>query len=139
LDFFQNGEFDLILSALTLHYLIDWSVVFGEFYRILKNGGIWVFSIPHPAADFYDYHKGGNYFESELVVERWKSFGEPLVEMKVIRRPLGMLFDAILNNGFILEKFVEAQANEKFQELSPENYEKVRKVPTFISFRVRKI
>jgi len=139
LEFFNDKEFDLILSALTLHYLPDWNTVFKEFNRILKNGGIWVFSIPHPAADFYEYHKGGNYFERELVVERWKGFGEPVLEMKLIRRPLGMLFDAILNNGFILEKFIEAQATQKFLELSPEHYEKMRKLPTFISLRVRKI
>jgi len=141
LTFIKNEEFDLVLSPLTLHYLPEWNSVFKEIFRILKSGALWVFSIPHPAADFYDNRKKNmdtNYFEIEYATEKWSFYGEPVIEMKIIKRPLQMLFTTLLNTGFILEKFVEAQPTERFKELAPTQFDIARKTPSFISVRVRK-
>src|ERR1700712_5912495 len=44
-------SFDLVLSSLVLHYVADLSSVFAESARLLRPGGILVFSTLHPVHD----------------------------------------------------------------------------------------
>jgi SAM-dependent methyltransferase len=70
LAFANSGEFDLVFSALTLHYLKDWDAVLGEFCRVLRPAGLLIFSTHHPSADFAR-HRESSYFETVLVEEQW--------------------------------------------------------------------
>ncbi len=45
---FEAESFDIVFSSLTIHYSDDWSKVLAECYRVLKPGGILVFSTHHP-------------------------------------------------------------------------------------------
>ena len=48
-----NGEFDIVLSNLVLLNVPRLDDAINEFYRVLKVGGILVFSIVHPVFNFY--------------------------------------------------------------------------------------
>jgi len=138
LTFIKDEEFDIVLSPLTLHYLPDWIPFFKEIYRILKKGGSWIFSIPHPVSEYFERHRDGNYFKNEAIVEHWDSYGEQEIEMKFYKRPLSILFETYMNTGFILEKFVEPQPIERSKEIYPQFYEKYMKVPCFICIQLKK-
>jgi len=58
---FDDGTFDIIFSNQVLMDIENIETVFSECHRILKTGGIFYYSIVHPA--FYD----GNWLENENI------------------------------------------------------------------------
>jgi SAM-dependent methyltransferase len=74
LSFLEDNSFDGILSALAITYVFDHGALFGEFRRVLRTGGWFVFSTEHP---FFSYQYFGieNYFESREVSCDWTGFG----------------------------------------------------------------
>ncbi len=81
-----SNSVDVIICPLMVHYIEDLSQLFLEINRVLKKGGYFVFSTHHPFADF-ETTISGNYFERELVTEKWKTVGEP-IEVTFYRRSL---------------------------------------------------
>jgi SAM-dependent methyltransferase len=137
LDFLAADSFDLVVSALALDYVRDWQAVFTEFFRVLRAPSYLVFSVGHPADEFYDHHPTGNYFETELVQVDWKAFGQR-VAMPYYRRPLSAMIDPLLAAGFILERLVEPRPLPEFAAEDPQDYAKLMRQPGFICFRARK-
>jgi SAM-dependent methyltransferase len=137
LDFLQGASFDLVVSALALDFVRDWSLVFREFCRVLREPGHLVFSVGHPSDEFYDHHPGGRYFDIEAVDLEWRSFGPPL-RVPYFRRPLQAMLDPLLGAGFVLERLLEPRPVSEFRELDPRDYEKLMRQPGFICFRARK-
>ena len=45
----ETASFDTIVSALALDYVKDWAAVFSEFFRVLREPGLLIFSAGHPA------------------------------------------------------------------------------------------
>src|SRR5207302_7617358 len=89
---------DLVLCTLGLDYVRDWRAVFGEFARVLRIGGLLVFSIEHPLSD-YSLHQARDYFRTERIEYTWRGFGEPVV-MHSFRRPLMDVFNRLSEAGF---------------------------------------
>jgi SAM-dependent methyltransferase len=56
LNFLETESFDVIISALALDYVRDWSALFREFFRTLRAPGHFLFSAGHPFDDFYEHH-----------------------------------------------------------------------------------
>jgi SAM-dependent methyltransferase len=137
LDFLAPASFDLIVSALTLDYVRDWGAVFREFFRVLHDGGHLVFSVGHPADEFYEHHRQGNYFDIEEVDYVWRGFG-PVVRMPYYRRPLAAMLDPLLSAGFLLERLLEPRPVPEFKEQDPADYEKLMKQPGFLCVRAQK-
>lgn len=137
LDFLPAASFDLVLAALVMDYVRDWNATFREFHRLLRGGGHLVFSVGHPADDFYVYHPQRNYFEVEAVSLEWRGFGIP-VRMPYYRRPLQAMVGPLLESGFVLERLLEPQPVPEFKEQQPRDYEKLMRQPGFICFRARK-
>jgi SAM-dependent methyltransferase len=139
LDFLESNSFDLIVSALTLDYVSDWTAMFQEFFRVLRAPGHLVFSAHHPFDEFYDHHPAGNYFELELVDYDfdWPSYGVR-VRVPYYRRPLSAMLDPLLEAGFILERLVEPRPVPEFQEQDPRDYAKLMRQPGFLCVRAAK-
>ena len=66
LELLENESFDMVLCALAMHYIPDWTSTFKEFYRVLKPKGLLILSIEHPFFEF-NYFKSTKYFEVEPV------------------------------------------------------------------------
>jgi len=137
LDFLDSNSFDIVVSALTLDYVKDWSLVFAEFYRVLRAPGYFIFSAGHPADEYFDHHSNGNYFEIEQVSYNFGGFG-PTVTVPYYRRPLGAMVNPLIEAGFVLDKILEPQPVPEFREHDPKDYEKLTRRPGFICFRARK-
>lgn len=136
LDFLEDASFDLVLSPLVLDHIRDWQPVFQEFYRVLREGGLFVFSIGHPYDDFHRLG-GDNYFSTELISQVWRGFGTP-VRVKSYRRPMGEVISRLIEASFILERILEPQPTAAFKEKEPEDYERLMKGPGFMCVRTRK-
>ncbi|MBS1518642.1 MAG: methyltransferase domain-containing protein [Bacteroidetes bacterium] len=134
LDMFEDEEFDVVFSSLTVHYVNDWIKLFSEFNRILKQNGYIVFSTHHPFMDF-SFHSDGNYFETELLTDDWPSYN---VKMKFYRRSLGEIFWILKNTGFELVELSEPRPVKECGEKFPDAYNTLTRKPWFIIFKIKK-
>ncbi len=137
LDFLGDSSFDVVLSPLVLEYVGDWRGAFAEFYRVLRPGGHFIFSVTHPFSD-YLYYKSDNYHETELVGCEWRGFEPVKVHMPSFRRPLNAMLTPLLEAGFHLERIVEPKPTEEFKEADPKHYEELSRLPCFLCVRAGK-
>lgn len=143
LDFAADAEFDVVVCPLVLDYIEDWEPTFREFQRVLKTGGVLVFSAGHPQADWEwvkrrqpdrDWH----YFDVEQFSMEWGGFGDPKPLITSYRRPLGAMVNPLIAAGLTLDHVLENQPTEAFKVERPERYEKLIREPGFITIRAIK-
>ncbi len=144
LDFMAGKSVDIVLSSLVLDYIRDWDSLFSEFSRILRDDGYFIFSTEHPSAKWEGRghprikKRPKNYYNLEIVDFLWRGFGKPVL-VSSYRRPLNTFFECLHAAGFQLDKLIEAQPTKDFKRTNPEDWDKVRRNPTFICFRTRKM
>ncbi len=129
----DGGYFDVVVCALALHYVADWTPTLQEFYRVLKPGGTLVVSIEHPFFE-YTYFNSERYFEVEPVKAIWKGFGEP-VEVHSYRRSLEACIMPLIQNGFHLDTLLEPKPVPEFEKLDPKHYTELNAFPAFMCMR----
>ncbi len=132
----EDSSCDMVLCALALHYIEDWSFTMKEFHRVLKKSGLLILSIEHP---FYEYNffKSNNYFAIEHVQCTWKGFGPPVV-VNSFRRPLHECITPLTENGFYIDKLVEPKPTIEFKQLDPKHYKELNEFPAFMCIRAVK-
>jgi SAM-dependent methyltransferase len=136
-DSLTDAAFDVVLCALAMHYVEDWTPTIQEFHRVLRPGGQLVLSIEHPFFDF-NYFQSSRYFDVEPVQATWKGFGRPVV-VPCYRRPLGACIAPLTDNGFYIDRLVEPKPTAEFEKLDPKHYRELNEVPSFMCIRaVRK-
>ncbi|WP_462251219.1 class I SAM-dependent methyltransferase [Ekhidna sp.] len=126
----KDNTFDVIVCALALHYVQDWSQTIQEFYRLLKEGGKLVISIEHPFYEF-NYFKSKAYFDVEPVKCTWNGFGVP-TEMHSFRRSLGDCIAPIVSNGFFIDQLIEPKPVDEFELHDPAYFAKLNQFPAFL-------
>jgi len=131
LKFASDGEFDLIVSPLVMHYIRDWQPVFSEFRRILKPEGLLVFSTHHPFMD-WKYFNRENYFATELLEDDWG-----IGKLQFYRRPLTNISADLQAAGFVIERLLEPEPKPEFQRALPEAYKRLVLNPQFLVIRAR--
>ncbi len=134
LAFLVDESFDVVIAPLVMDYIQDWRAAFSEFRRVLLPGGVLVFSMEHPMMKFLDHRAESNYFQVDRVSYTWRGFGSP-VQVPSYRRPLGEVFNPLIEAGFRLEKVLEPLPTAEFKENDPEDYEKLTREPGFICIR----
>lgn len=137
LDFLADASFDLVICPLVLDYIRDWTPLFREFHRLLRPGGVLVFSHGHPASEFFLYYADGNYHEVEQVSWEWTGFGT-VVTMPSYRRPLAAVFNPLIDAGFVLDRVLEPRPIEAFREADPGHYDQLMRQPGFLCIRAVK-
>lgn len=136
LPMLEDGSFDVVLCALALHYLEDWTLTIKEFCRVLKPEGQLIISIEHPFFE-YNYFNSQKYFEVEHVKCTWKGFGMP-VEVNSFRRPLSACLQPLMENGFYIDKLVEPKPVAEFEKLDPKHFKELNEFPAFMCVRAVK-
>lgn len=135
-EMLETASFDIVLCALALHYVQDWTLTIKEFHRVLKPNGILVISIEHPFFEF-NYFKSTHYFEVEHVNCIWKGFGKP-VEVNSFRRPLSECLLPLTNNGFYIDKLIEPKPTKEFEHFDPRHFKELNEFPSFMCIRAVK-
>ncbi len=136
-DFLLDEDFDLVISALALDYVLDWRKTFREFNRVLRPGGVFVYSNEHPVIKYIDHQEETNYFQTEKVEYVWRGFG-PEVKVPSYRRPIGEMINPLIETGFILDHILEPVPIPKFKEVRPHDYDELHRIPNFVCFRAIK-
>lgn len=137
LDFLDDASFDVVLSPLVIDYIEAWDALFREYFRVLRPGGHFVFSIHHPFFE-YIYYKVENYFERAIVSVRWKGFPGVEVNMRSYRRPLQDVLNPLAAAGFRLERILEPLPTPEFEKADPKHFEELSRFPSFLCVSARK-
>lgn len=117
---FPENSFDVVLSSLTFHYIADFGAMCDKVARVLKPGGVFVFSAEHPVFTAYgdqDWHRDERGEILHWPVDRYfyegardaVFLGEPVVKC---HRTLTTYLGELLRRGFLLEAVVEPQPPE---------------------------
>ncbi|MFW5748345.1 MAG: class I SAM-dependent methyltransferase [Chloroflexota bacterium] len=134
LDFAADSSFDLALAPLVLDYIEDWTPVFRECHRVLRPGGVLVYSAGHPLAD-WEYSESGDYFTVERFQMAWGGFGEPQPVVTSYRRPLSDFLNPVMAAGLQLDRLLEARPTEEYRLVDAEGYARLMKSPSFLCVR----
>lgn len=134
LDFLADQSFDVAVASLVMHYLRDWVEPLRELHRVLRPDGELILSTHHPANDI-NLSATGNYFDTELLTDRWR-FGDKRFEVRFWRRPLTDMFDAFEQAGFGLLAFREPQPLPECRERFPEAWQALTTKPAFAFFKL---
>ncbi|WP_186576743.1 class I SAM-dependent methyltransferase [Aquibacillus kalidii] len=145
LNFIEENNFDLIVSNMVIQDLANYKQAFQEMYRLLIDGGIFIFSILHPCfvtpnsgwektADGNKLHWNvDNYFYEG-------AFEQPLGnEEKIVlfHRTLTNYINSLMETGFSLERVEEPKPSKEMLEKYP-SFEEDLRCPDFIVFKLRK-
>jgi len=154
---FKGESFDIVTTAVSLHYAPDLDAVVAEAKRVLVKDGYLTFSTMHPFSEgkLTKYRNKSavalrNYFKRRVV--RWidKLPDGSRVKMHSYYRTLQDYFDTLVENGFVVERYAELERLEE-NTLHPLDKEKIRmisearrqykimkQVPYWIIFKTRK-
>ena len=138
LVFIDDETFDVVIAPLVMDYIKNWRATFAEFFRVLKPGGILVFSMEHPMMKYFDHQAESNYFDVDQVTYTWRGFGTP-VEVPSYRRSLAEIFNPLIESGFTLDMVLEPLPTEEFKERAPRDFEELTHQPGFMCIRAVKV
>ncbi|MTD16196.1 methyltransferase domain-containing protein [Nakamurella sp. YIM 132087] len=130
---YSDASFDVVVSALVLHYLQDWGPALGELHRVLRPGGRLVVAVQHPFVDYATQDPRPDYHATTSWTEEW-TFGGQSYPMTFWRRPLHAMTDAFTAAGFRLVTIAEPQPDPAAEELFPEDFHDFSTRMTFLFF-----
>jgi ubiquinone/menaquinone biosynthesis C-methylase UbiE len=146
LDFLEDASFDIIVSNMVIQDLENYKAAINEMYRLLVNGGSFVFSILHPCfvtpdsgwekKDGEKLHWNVDNYFYEGVYEQSYPQGQT-DKVLFFHRTLTSYFNAITEAGFILEGLVEPKPSAAMLEKYP-SFEEDFRCSDFIVFKLRK-
>jgi ubiquinone/menaquinone biosynthesis C-methylase UbiE len=151
---FEDCVFDFVYSSLAIHYIVDWSRVFQEVYRVLKPNSFFLFSCNHPVSSSMELLRDdedlsitqlsriknrkkntveiiGNYMEK-------KSHTQQSLQVTTWHKSFGEIFDELTKANFVIDKLFEPLPLPKMKQISPTNYETLQKIPAFLILRLHK-
>lgn len=144
----DSEKFNCIVSSMVLHDMPTIEPLINALSKLLKNNGVFIFSVPHPCfnsglVEIAQLKENMNqkklllpnrYIHSETF-EMLSKPGQPVKQI-CFHRPLSELFNTLFSAGFVMTGFVEPIA--KKGDL-PEDYlwEKLSEIPPAIICKFR--
>jgi SAM-dependent methyltransferase len=137
----EDSSFDIVLAAMSLMDVEDYSGAVAEIYRVLRKGGEFLMSITHPcfmgrgsrwwrnADGEIDHYAINNYMNSEA----WEEFVTDRFSKPVLFRhmPLESFISPLLRCGFRLDLFKEPVPTPE-QILKSERLRRLHWIPLFL-------
>ena len=142
-----NEEFDVVISSLALHYVEDFRGVTENVYRLLSEGGIFLFSQEHPLATCFSgtYERwtrdenGRKIYANiaDYCVERRNDSTWFIEGVQRYHRMFSTIVNTLVNSGFRILKMEEPYPTEELVQKYPEYYDLYHK-PDFLFVKVQK-
>lgn len=144
-----EGEFDLAVSALAIHYIEDYAGVVKNVARLLSPGGEFIFSQEHPINTCHSGALGDRWIRDETgyktsaKISDYSREGERdsvwfVDNVKIYHRTISTVINVLVDNGFMIEKLVEPKPSEELVEKYPDYYDLYHK-PDFLMVKAKKL
>lgn len=141
-----DDHFDLVVSSLALHYVEDFEGVVKNVHRLLKNGGVFVFSQEHPLVTCHS--TGSRWTKNEkgeklhVNLSNYGISGERITtwfvdDLKIYHRTFSEILNTLTEAGFTIEKMIEPLPSDELLEQYPEHRDLFHK-PDFLLLKVKK-
>lgn len=157
---FSDESFDVVYSSLAVHYLPDWVPMLEEVRRVLASDGVFVFSCGHPVNSAMEYSHDDLSHWALLGRRTTKDTDERVIYgdyvlaesggLRELTMPLGSMNVTIYQRSFskmvseihaanmAVADVVEPTPTEELKGVDVRTYEKLRKLPEFIIWKLRK-
>ena len=143
---YKKGEFDIVLGALVMHYIDNWTPAFKEIKRVLKPKGLFVFSTENPfrtavkriAYKGKKFKEVKNYFDEKLKVNKIKTPEGKNITIMRYRKTYETIMKYILINNFEIIDYADAKPLLKAKKLFPTEYKKLNDFPYYCAWKLRK-
>lgn len=130
---FEDSVFDDVIASLALHYLEDWTLVLGEFSRILRPGGRLFVSVDHPIVAYTAQEPRPDYFATTAYGFEWEFAGQR-IPMQFWRKSLQSMLDVFRSAGFRVTSITEPKPLPEARDIYPEGFAHLSTSPGFLFF-----
>jgi SAM-dependent methyltransferase len=137
----QDATYELAFSAWAFQWVADLDACFAEAYRILQEGGRFVFSVDHPYYKLLDpetHEFERSYFDDSPR----RAYSDSLdAEMVIYRRPVSEVVNRLIDTGFTIEELREpgyADPDDYESEFGSYVPELMATVPPTVVYAARK-
>ncbi len=140
------GPFDLAVSSLAIHYVEDYRGLVKNVYRLLADGGLFVFSQEHPMNSCFGggerWTKDENGNKLFANISRYSVDGERedswfVDHVKKYHRTFSTVVNTLIEEGFTIERITEPVPTEEQMRLWPRHADLAHR-PDFMLVRARK-
>lgn len=146
---FKDSSFDVVFSALAIHYALNLDKLFKEVNRVLKKKGVFVFSTGHPIFNLLNQSENsligvrktsgkrlifGNYFDESFKINDLGSRGKLVLRNFTFET----LIKTALKSGFELVDYVDAKPVVSSKKIDSDKYRLTNTLPSFILFKFKK-
>jgi 2-polyprenyl-3-methyl-5-hydroxy-6-metoxy-1,4-benzoquinol methylase len=149
LSHIQDASFDRVLAVFLFNYLTveQMNQCMSEVFRVLRPGGKFIFSVPHPSFPFmrspeypfyFDVGDAG-YFsqcDQQFPGRIWKRDGTWL-DVQLVHKPLETYFDSLRNSGFRTMPLVrELRVTPEHVQFDPAFFQPLFDYPLHLAIQV---
>jgi SAM-dependent methyltransferase len=144
-----NEKFDIVVAALVIDYFDNWDKVFQQVSKVLKKGGVFVFSAGNPVCECAKRIKSGrksykvlgirSYFDEKVHHCDWSYKDGKTVTIPSYHKTYETIIKTIIKNGFEIADYKDTFPLKKAKKLFPEDYAEYSKSPYFCVWKVRKV
>jgi ubiquinone/menaquinone biosynthesis C-methylase UbiE len=148
---FEDGSFDRVIAVFLFNYLTveEMTTVLGQAHRVLRPGGVMVFTVPHPSLPFLRkteppfYFEPGNagYFSGrnrQFEGRIWRRDGVD-VPVRCVHKTFEDYFTALAATGFThLPQVQELRALPEHIRLDPDFFTPLDDQPLHVAFRIER-
>ena len=149
LSHIEDASFDRVLCVFLFNYLTieQMNQCMAEVARVLRPGGKFIFSIPHPSFPYmrkpeypfyFDIGEGGYFSQSDCKFPGriWKRDGSWL-DVQLVHKPLETYFDALGNAGFSTMPLVrELRVTPEHIQLDPAFFQPLFDYPLHLAIQI---
>jgi SAM-dependent methyltransferase len=138
------AAYDVVFSAYAFQYVENLAAVFRRARRVLRPGGLFVFSLDHPLNDVVSMEHGKpvlsrSYFARGRMDWNWDYPADGfIVPFYSFHRTVGDFLSMLVEAGFIVERLLEPEpVDETDAWIPPEEFERYAMVPATIIWKAR--
>ena len=131
--------FDVVYSVYGIGWTTDLDRTFRRIHLYLKKDGIFVFGWSHPIHKCVSVENGRLIFSNSYFNEEWYRADMSDKEIMLSNRMLSTYINALVDNGFTIEKLVEETDREKALAADSDFGRKALMLPTAFVIKARKV